>query len=299
MKGLGAITCCPDAGNSCFHPLVNPDRPFLPKGNAGRRGKRRIGAHTEAKDHDVGRQGTLVGHDPRHLPGRSLECGDLLLQVEGYTDIPQCLGYQCPHVLIERPHHLRGPADQGNLQAIPHQGFRHLQADIATTDDDPLFHIPCVEPPANIQAAFEGIYAADADGIGAGKIRTERNRAGGDQKLVIWLPCRSAGFQVADMHLSACRIYLHHFVQNSHINSVLLTEFFRCANNEIFFRVDNPADVVGNPSGRIGGVETPFEDDDVQPWLTPLCLRGGAHPRCISADNDQSFCRHVFHSLFH
>ncbi len=94
------------------------------------------------------------------------------------------------------------------------------------------------------------------------------------------------------MNLSPRNIDLCHFVQNSHVDSIRLPKFFRASDNEFLFRVDNPADVVGNASGGKGCVWAPLEDDDVQVGPTTFRLRGGAHPRGISADYNQSFFCH-------
>jgi hypothetical protein len=85
-----------------------------------------------------------------------------------------------------------------------------------------------------------------------------------------------------------------HLVANSHVDAVPFPEFFRSTNNELFFLVDDPADEIGDPSGGEGSVRTPFEDDDLQFWTAAPCLGGGAHPRCISTDNHQSFLAHDF-----
>jgi hypothetical protein len=76
------------------------------------------------------------------------------------------------------------------------------------------------------------------------------------------LPYRSAAFQISDMHPSPRRIDLHHLVQNSCIDPIPFPELFRGADNQLFFSVDNPADVVGNTSGGKGGVGAPLEDND-------------------------------------
>ena len=94
------------------------------------------------------------------------------------------------------------------------------------------------------------------------------------------------------MHFSFRRIDLLHLMQNSYIDTILLPELFRGAYNELFFLVDNPADVIGNPSGGKGGVGAPLEDDDVQLGPAAPCLRSGAHPRGIAADDDQFFFDH-------
>ena len=98
------------------------------------------------------------------------------------------------------------------------------------------------------------------------------------------------------MHLFPCRIDLFHFVQNFNFDSIPFPELFRGADNEFFFLVDNPADIVGNSSGGKRGVRAPFVDDDVQLGTAPLCLGGGAHPRCIAADNYQFFSCHDYSS---
>ena len=94
------------------------------------------------------------------------------------------------------------------------------------------------------------------------------------------------------MHLSPRRIDLLHLVQDSRVDSVPLPELFRGADNKLFFRVDNPADVIGNPSGGKGGVRAPLKYDDVQLGPAALCLGRCAHPRCIAADDDKPFFAH-------
>ena len=39
-------------------------------------------------------------------------------------------------------------------------------------------------------------------------------------------------------------------------------------------------------------MRTPLEDDDIQLGPATFCLGGGAHPRSIAADDDQSFLAH-------
>jgi len=98
------------------------------------------------------------------------------------------------------------------------------------------------------------------------------------------------------MHLSPRRIDLYYFVQNSRVDTIPLPEFFRGADNELFFLVDNPADVVGDPSGRKGSVGTTLEDDDIQLGSATPRLGGGAHPRGIAADDDKFFFGHDSYS---
>jgi len=83
-------------------------------------------------------------------------------------------------------------------------------------------------------------------------------------------------------------------VQNPCVDSVLFPELFRGADDKLFFRVDNPADVVGNPSGGKGCVRAPLKYDDVQLGPAALCLGRCAHPRCIAADDDKPFFAHDF-----
>ena len=83
-------------------------------------------------------------------------------------------------------------------------------------------------------------------------------------------------------------------MQDFCLDAILFPEFFWGANNEFFFRIDDPADIIGDPSGGKRGVGTPLKDDDVQLGPKPLCLGGGAHPRSIPTDNNQSFVGHDF-----
>jgi hypothetical protein len=81
-------------------------------------------------------------------------------------------------------------------------------------------------------------------------------------------------------------------MQHAGIDAITLPEHFRGANDQFFFRVDNPADVIRDTSGGIGSVRTPLKDDNIQLGPATLCLGGGAHSRRIAADDDQSFIAH-------
>jgi len=56
--------------------------------------------------------------------------------------------------------------------------------------------------------------------------------------------------------------------------------------------VDNLADVIGDASGRVGCVRTPFKGDDLQVLFEPLRLCSSTHPRCIAPDDHESFLCH-------
>jgi hypothetical protein len=86
-------------------------------------------------------------------------------------------------------------------------------------------------------------------------------------------------------------------VKNSHVDSILLPEFFRGTDNERFSLVDNPADIVGDSSGGKGGVRASLEDDDIQLGPSTLCLRGSAHPGGIAADYNQLYLCHGYFSF--
>jgi hypothetical protein len=77
------------------------------------------------------------------------------------------------------------------------------------------------------------------------------------------------------------------------INIPLLPEDFRGQGNEGMYIVDNPADVVGNPSRGIRGMRAALKDDNLQVRSQAAGLRGRTHPRCITADNHQSLFSHA------
>jgi hypothetical protein len=91
--------------------------------------------------------------------------------------------------------------------------------------------------------------------------------------------------QVAYTYLSPRRIDLFNFMENSDVNSIPVPELFRSADDEYIFTVDNPADIVGNPSGGKRGMWAPFKDNNFQIGAPAFSLRCGAHPCCIATDN--------------
>lgn len=94
------------------------------------------------------------------------------------------------------------------------------------------------------------------------------------------------------MHPAPGRIDGFDLVQNARVDAIPLPELFRSANNEFCFFVDNTADVIGDPSSRVGGVRTPFKNDNIQLRPVAFGLGGSAHSRGIAADHNQSFPGH-------
>jgi hypothetical protein len=80
------------------------------------------------------------------------------------------------------------------------------------------------------------------------------------------------------------------------VDPFLLAKLFRRADYKCIFTVDNPADIVGDTSGGIGGVGASFENDDLQVGAAAFGLGCCTHPRGIAADDDKSFGAHGFSS---
>jgi hypothetical protein len=102
---------------------------------------------------------------------------------------------------------------------------------------------------------------------------------------------------LANAYLPPRRIDFFDFMADADIDPLFLPECFRSPDNERIFIVDNPADIVGNPSGGIRYVRAPLENDDLKVRTATFGLGGGAHPRRIAADNNQPFRGHGFCSF--
>jgi hypothetical protein len=179
------------------------------------------------------------------------------------------------------------------------QGFRHLQTDVTTTDDYPPLNPSGVQTPANLKTALKGVYPANLDGVRAWEIRTNRQGAGGNQQLIIGLPPDAIAQQITNPDSPRRRIKLLYFMVNSDVNSVPLPKLFRRTDNERFFPVDNPADIVRYSSGGKGGMRAALKDDNLKLGTTAFGLRSSTHAGCISADNNQSCLAHLPFSSKH
>jgi len=173
------------------------------------------------------------------------------------------------------------------------QSFRHLQTDVTTTDDYPSLYPSGVQTPTDLQTALKGVYPANLDGVRTWEIRTNRQGAGGNQQLVIGLPRDAVAQQVANPDSPCPKIKLLYFMVDSDVNSVPLPKFFRRTDNERFFPVDNPADIVRYSSSGKGGMRAALENDNLKLGTTAFSLRSSTHPGCIAADNNQSCLAHL------
>lgn len=112
------------------------------------------------------------------------------------------------------------------------QGLRHLQADVAATDDHRTFYLSAIKPLPYFPTALEGVYPADCDDVRAGQIRTEWQGAGCDQQLIVVFPPDPAAAQITDTNFTCRWIKLLDFMENSDVNPIPLPECFRSANDE-------------------------------------------------------------------
>jgi hypothetical protein len=112
------------------------------------------------------------------------------------------------------------------------QGLRHLQADVAPTDDHSSFDFPGIQQLTHFQTALQGVYPADCDGVRAGQIRTERQGAGSDQQLIVVFPPDPAAAQITDTNFPCRWIKLLDFMSNSDVNPFTLPKCFRSAGDE-------------------------------------------------------------------
>lgn len=83
-------------------------------------------------------------------------------------------------------------------------------------------------------------------------------------------------------------------VKDPGVNISLFPEFFRCDGNEGLQVVDDTADIIGDTSGRVGGVRAALENDNLKILSAAPGLRSRAHSRCIPSDNDKPFLVHFF-----
>jgi hypothetical protein len=79
---------------------------------------------------------------------------------------------------------------------------------------------------------------------------------------------------------------------NSGVDILFFPEDPGRTDNQRIQRIDNPADAVGKPSGRIGRVGALFENDDFPVRFLPANLGCGAHAGGMAADYSQSFLGH-------
>lgn len=82
------------------------------------------------------------------------------------------------------------------------------------------------------------------------------------------------------------------FLKNSGINPLFLPKRLRGADHENSDIIDNPADVIRDPSGRVRGVRALFESEDLEFGFLTTSLRSCAHSCRISANDNEPFFSH-------
>jgi hypothetical protein len=75
-------------------------------------------------------------------------------------------------------------------------------------------------------------------------------------------------------------------MESTNIDALFLPEYLRSASYKSLDIVDNPADVIREPSSRVGSVRTALKADNLHVRPLATGLRGRAHSRCVAADDN-------------
>ncbi len=151
----------------------------------------------QPEDHQVGRDGGLVGDDRADPPGVGVEAGDRLTEPQRHPEAVHRLGQHPAHVRVQTCQWGLPAVDDGDGHTPGAQRLGELQTDVAGADDDrPSRPVPLQSGPYR-QSVVQGLHPEDPLRVGAGQRRADRRGAGGDHQLVEALPLLTAAVQVA------------------------------------------------------------------------------------------------------
>ena len=77
------------------------------------------------------------------------------------------------------------------------------------------------------------------------------------------LPPRMALTNLPHTNATLCQIQFHHLVQNVCVDVIARSKDFGRTRDQPIHVVDNPADEIRDPSGRIRRMRTPLKDNDL------------------------------------
>ena len=254
---------------------------------AGTVGERGVRPNPEAEDDDVGRDRAVGGQhraDPAVAVG--LESGDGGVGAHIDADALHGPVHRRPHVRVERGHRLRGLIDDGDGDAVPHQGLGHLHADVAPADHHSPPRLRAIEVRQERRAVVESLHPEYAGGVHAGQRRSHRDRAGRDDERVEAFPVRPPGGKVVSGHPPGREVDLLHLGSHPKVDAVTPVRVRRTGDQTL-----RPVDIAGHPvrdaAGRVGAVRSALERDDLdRVACDSLGLRGCAHPGRVRPDDD-------------
>jgi hypothetical protein len=116
---------------------------------------------------------------------------------------------------------------------------------------------------ADHDAALQRAQPVNPLGVSPGHIGEEWASTRRDEQLVESLPLVLTVFKLAHPHPAPLEIDFLDFVKRARIDVLFVAEDLRCTGDERIDVVDNLADVIGYPSGRVGSVRAAFEGHDL------------------------------------
>jgi hypothetical protein len=139
--------------------------------------------------------------------------------------------------------------------------------------------------PPHLDPTLKRVESIDSLGISAWDVRAKWDGTCSDEQMIERFPPSFAIAHLLHAHPPLCQVYFHDLVESSSVNILLLLKSLRCTGDQRLNVVDNPADVVGDPSGGIRGVRASLEGNDLQFRPLPTGLRGRTHSRRITAND--------------
>ena len=279
------------------HLQVGADPAVVAQGQPGLVGQGRVGPDPEPEHDQVGLHDPVGGADrPDPAVAVGVEAGDGGVGVDVDAELLHRLVHQLAHVGIERAHGLGGLVDHGYRHLPAGQGLGHLHPDVAAAHH----HGPPRPEPfqAGQQrgAVVQGLDTEDPDGVTAGKGRSHRHGAGGQDQVVEALPVAAAGGQVTHRHRPGLEVDRLHVGEHAQVDAVGPMRL-RCPGDQPLPVGDVAGHPVGDAAGRIGAVGPTLEGDHLELVAgQPLGLGGRAHPGGIAAD-DHHPLGHACHRL--
>ena len=95
-------------------------------------------------------------------------------------------------------------------------------------------------------------------------LREDWASPGRDQELVEGFPLDTPALKLAHTHPPPIEVDGLDFMERACIDVLLVAERLGGTRNQCLNIVDNLADVIGNPSGRVGCVRTALKSDDLE-----------------------------------
>ena len=291
VSDLDRVADGPDVLVTGAHVLIDPDAAQLADIDARCSSQLDLGLHTDAQDHEVGRQSRAVAEDDRRGPsvfglGRLFESDHHRADPNIDVAILELPVRPERDVLVDGTENLRGGLDQRDRHTEVRELLDHLESDVAGTHHGGVARQNPLVPLDHGVHVRNGTKGEVTGPVDSGNRRAQRGRARSQDEVVVALRVDLVRLEVANLDVPGLSVDADRLAPSTNVEIESVLQALGSLDQQALAVLDLPTDVERKPAVRVRDETASFDHDDVRLFRQPTGPGGDAGTARDTTDDD-------------